>query len=231
MGLAQHDAAVWPASESEEDVAAAERAEAWHNFPLFTDPLVYGHYPLELLDRLEPYLPRRYEDDMSALRVAPDFIGLNYYQGYYARHAAEDWLGFSAVDDPGTPRTTMDWTILPQGLYRVITQAHDRYKLPAIYVTENGAAFDDRLQDKAVHDESRKDYLKAHVAAVLQAKDEGVPVQGYFVWSFLDNFEWALGYSKRFGIVYVDYQSQERVVKDSGWWYGKLARTGGLPLD
>ena len=231
VGLAQHDAAVWPASESEEDVAAAERAQAWHNFPLFTDPLVYGHYPLELLDRLEPYLPHHYEDDMSALRVAPDFIGLNYYQGYYARNAAEDWLGFSAVDDPGTPRTTMDWTIRPQGLYRVITQAHDRYKLPAIYVTENGAAFDDRLQDKAVHDESRKDYLKAHVAAVLQAKDEGVPVQGYFVWSFLDNFEWALGYSKRFGIVYVDYQSQERVVKDSGWWYGKLARTGSLPLD
>ena len=93
VGLAQHDVAVWPASESEEDVAAAERAQAWHNFPLFTDPLVYGHYPLELLDRLEPYLPRRYEDDMSALRVAPDFIGLNYYQGYYAEQRRRGLAG------------------------------------------------------------------------------------------------------------------------------------------
>ena len=93
MGLAQHDAAVWPASDSEEDVAAAERAEAWHNFPLFTDPLVYGHYPPELVDRLEPYLPRGYENDMSALRVPPDFIGLNYYHGYYARNTSRRLAG------------------------------------------------------------------------------------------------------------------------------------------
>ena len=82
-----------------------------------------------------------------------------------------------------------------------------------------------------MHDAKRQQYLKAHVAAVLQAKEEGVPVQGYFVWSLLDNFEWALGYSKRFGIVYVDYETQERVVKDSGWWSGRLARTGCLPSD
>ena len=231
VGLAQHDVAVWPASGSEDDIAAAERAQAWHNFPLFTDPLVYGHYPPEIVDRLEPYLPRGYEDDMNSLRVPPDFIGLNYYQGYCAENTPEHWLGFAEVDEPGTPRTNMNWTIRPDGLYRVITQAHSRYKLPAIYVTENGAAFDDVLEGKAVHDPKRQQYLKAHVAAVLQAKDEGVPVQGYFVWSLLDNFEWALGYSKRFGIVYVDYATQERVVKDSGWWYGKLARTGCLPSD
>jgi beta-glucosidase len=198
---------------------------------LLTDPLVYGHYPPELLDRLEPYLPPGYEDDMSSLRAPPDFVGLNYYHGYYARHCPEDWLGFAGVEEPAAPRTTMDWAIRPEGLYRVITQAHDRYKLPALYITENGAAFDDHVQDKAVHDQSRKEYLKSHVAAVLQARDEGVPVQGYFVWSFLDNFEWALGYSKRFGIVYVDYATQERVVKDSGLWYGELARTGSLPPD
>jgi beta-glucosidase len=229
VGLAQHDAAVWPASPADEDVAAAERAQAWHNFPLFTDPLVFGHYPLELVDRLEPYLPPGYEDDMSSLNVPPDFIGLNYYHGYYVRNASADWLGFAGVDEPEAPRTTMDWAIRPEGLYRVITQAHDRYKLPAIYITENGAAFDDQVQGKAVHDEGRKAYLKSHVAAVLHAKDEGVPVQGYFVWSFLDNFEWALGYSQRFGIVYVDYETQERVLKDSGLWYGELARTGAIP--
>ena len=156
MGLAQHDIAVWPASESEDDMAAAERAQAWHNFPLFTDPLVYGHYPPELVDRLGPYLPCGYENDMSSLRVPPDFIGLNYYHGYRARSSSEDWLGFVGVEEPGAPRTTMDWAIRPEGLHRVITQAHDRYKLPAIYITENGAAFDDRLDGQGVHDEQRQ---------------------------------------------------------------------------
>ena len=101
--------------------------------------------------------------------------------------------------------------------------------MPAIYITENGASFDDTRDGKSVHDADRTAYLKSHVAAVLQAKEEGVPIKGYFVWSFLDNFEWALGYSKRFGIVYVDYETQERTVKDSGKWYSSLARTGYHP--
>ncbi len=146
------------------------------------------------------------------------------------RYSPDNWLGYSVVDEPDMPRTSIvGWTIRPEGLHRVITQAHVRYKLPAIYVTENGASYNDTREGEAVHDEQRTSYLKSHIAAVLQAKDEGVPVQGYFVWSFLDNFEWALGYSKRFGIVYVDYATQERVVKDSGLWYSELARTGVIP--
>ncbi|HTW06590.1 MAG TPA: GH1 family beta-glucosidase [Acidimicrobiales bacterium] len=229
VGLAAHNTAVWPASEAEEDMAAAERAEAWHNFPLFLDPLVLGHYPQAIEDRLAPYLPEGYESELSALVHPPDFIGLNYYHGYYARHADDNWLGFVGVDEPDAPRTTMNWIIRPEGLHRVITQAHERYKLPAVYVTENGASFDDTRQGDVVHDEHRTAYLKSHVAAVLQAKDEGIPVRGYFVWSLMDNFEWALGYSKRFGIVYVDYETQERVVKDSGHWYAELARSGVPP--
>jgi len=231
VGLAAHDAAVWPASSAPEDIAAAQRAEGWHNFPLFLDPLVLGHYPTAIEDRLRPYLPRGYESDMAALQVPPDFLGLNYYHGYYARDTEENWLGYVGVDEPDAPRTTMDWIIRPEGLHRVITQAHERYHLPAIYVTENGASFDDKPEDGAVHDHERKAYLKSHVAATLQAKAEGVPVKGYFVWSFLDNFEWALGYSRRFGIVYVDYETQERTIKDSGHWYSELARTGKPPAD
>jgi beta-glucosidase len=231
VGLAAHDAAVWPATDSEQDVAAAERAEGWHNFPMFFDPLVYGRYPVAIEPRLRPYLPAGYEDDMDALRVPPDFIGLNYYHGYSARHSDDNWMGFVAVEEPDAPRTTMNWAIRPDGLHRVIAQAHERYKLPAIYITENGASFDDELEGKTVHDAGRKAYLKSHVASVLQAKDEGAPVKGYFVWSFLDNFEWALGYSKRFGVVYVDYETQERVMKDSGRWYSELARAGAPPDD
>jgi beta-glucosidase len=231
VGLAAHDAAVWPASEAAQDVAAAERAEGWHNFPLFFDPLVFGHYPPALEERLRPYLPENYEDDMGSMRIPPDFIGLNYYQGYYVRHTEDNWLGFVGVDEPDAPRTAMNWIIRPAGLHRVITQAYERYKLPAVYITENGASFDDKVEEGAVHDEDRKSYLRSHVAAVLQARDEGVPVKGYFVWSFMDNFEWALGYSSRFGVVYVDYDTQERIVKDSGRWYSRLAHTGVPPED
>jgi beta-glucosidase len=197
---------------------------------MFVDPLVYGRYPPALESRLGEYLPAGYEDDMDALIAPPDFLGLNYYFGYYARNSDDNWLGYSVVDEPDMPTTSIaGWTIRPEGLHRVITQAHVRYKLPAIYITENGASYDDTREGERVHDEERTSYLKSHVAAVLQAKEEGVPVQGYFVWSFLDNFEWALGYSKRFGIVYVDYETQERVVKDSGLWYSELARTGNIP--
>jgi beta-glucosidase len=230
VGLAMHNAAVWPASGSPEDAAAAQRAEAWHNFPLFFDPLVRGHYPPALEDRLRPYLPVGYEDDMAALRVPPDFIGINYYHGYLARHSEDSWLGYAPVPEPDAPKTKMmEWIIRPAGLHRVITQAHERYGLPALYVTENGAAFEDEPDGEAVHDEARKSYLKSHVAATLQAKAEGVPVKGYFVWSLMDNFEWGLGFSMRFGIVRVDYETQERTVKDSGLWYGELARTGVPP--
>jgi beta-glucosidase len=232
VGIAMHDAAVWPATESDEDVAAAERAQSWHNFPLFGDPLVLGHYPPALEECFAPFFPKGYEDDLESMQVPPDFIGLNYYQGYKARHSDANWLGFEQVPEPDMPTTTMlDWIIRPEGLHRIIMQAHERYKLPAIYITENGASFDDVVDDGAVHDAERTSYLKSHIAAVLQARDEGVPVQGYFVWSFMDNFEWGLGFSKRFGIVRVDYETQERTIKDSGHWYSRLARTGVIPED
>jgi beta-glucosidase len=229
VGLALHNAAVWPASDNPEDLAAAERAEAWHNFPMFLGPLVHGAYPEAIEGRLAPYLPQHYGTDMEEICLAPDFVGLNYYFGYLARHSEHSWLGFEALQDPAIAKTAMGWGISPEGLYRVITQAHDAYKLPAIYVTENGAAFPDSIANGAVHDPDRTAYLRSHVSAALKAREAGAPVKGYFVWSLLDNFEWAHGYTKRFGLVYVDYATQRRVVKDSGWWYAKLARTGEPP--
>jgi beta-glucosidase len=113
-------------------------------------------------------------------------------------------------------------------LHAILSEVHRRYKLPTLFVTESGAAFDDHLSNGAVHDPERTAYLQSHVEAVLRARDDGVPVQGYFVWSLLDNFEWARGYSLRFGIVYVDFRTGERIVKDSGRWYGELARTRSI---
>jgi beta-glucosidase len=224
VGIVLHNAAVWPVSDSDQDAAAAAVAHAWHNYPLFLEPLVNGQYPAELDGILGPFLPAGFEADMAILRVPPDFVGLNYYFGYLARHDPTRWNGFAPADEPHMPRTAMDWIVRPEGLYEILTGAHSCYRLPALFVTENGAAFEDVRSGDTVHDLKRVAYLDRHIREVLRAKDDGVPVRGYFVWSLLDNFEWALGYSKRFGIVYVDFETQERIVKDSGHWFAALAR-------
>lgn len=119
----------------------------------------------------------------------------------------------------------MGWEVYPQGLYDLLTRVQRDYAPPVVYVTENGAAYDDeRDPDGAVHDDKRRAYLESHFAAARRAIDAGVPLRGYFVWSLMDNFEWAEGYSKRFGIIYVDYATQERTVKESGRWYAEGLR-------
>ena len=118
------------------------------------------------------------------------------------------------------PRTDMGWEIFPQGLYDLLCRLHFEYRLPKLYVTENGASFADGPgADGNVHDTRRIDYLRAHFAAAHRAIEAGAPLAGYFVWSLMDNFEWARGYTERFGIVWVDYETQERILKDSALWY------------
>ncbi|HTT59771.1 MAG TPA: GH1 family beta-glucosidase [Acidimicrobiales bacterium] len=230
VGIALHNAAAYPASESAADVEAAERANAWHNYPLFLEPLVNGRYPAPLEDRLAPYLPRNHQDDMNGLRIEPDFVGMNYYSGYLARHDSARWLGFESVPEPSASRTAMDWIVRPDGLRKILVEAHRRYNLKALYVTESGAAYVDHVVDGEVDDTERLTYIQEHVAATLAARAEGAPVRGYFVWSLFDNFEWARGYAMRFGIVHIDFATQERLVKASGRWYAELARSGAISV-
>src|ERR1035441_5180465 len=131
---------------------------------------------------------------MAALCLPPDFAGINYYSGYRVRHDSTKLTGFGASKEPGVPKTTMDWLIRPEGLSFILEQAHEKYKLPNLFVTENGASFDDRGGCQAVHVAERTPYLEAHVGEVLRVRKEVVPLQAYFVWSLPDNFEWALGY-------------------------------------
>jgi beta-glucosidase len=224
VGLAMHNAGVVALTDADNEATA--RADAWHNYPLFLDPLVFGHYPEALEARLAPYLPVGYENDMDDLRDTPDFVGFNYYSTYHVRDDPTTWLGFTKADEPDAPRTDMGWIIRPDGLRAILNDAHRRYGLTSLFVTENGAAFEDQVVGGRLDDTERLEYLKAHVAATLAARDEGVPVHGYFVWSLFDNFEWARGYSQRFGIVHIDFATQERLVKESGHWYGQLARSG-----
>jgi beta-glucosidase len=123
----------------------------------------------------------------------------------------------------------MGWEIVPEGIYWILKGVKEEYNPQEVYITENGAAFDDVVsEDGKVHDQNRIDYLRDHIEQVWRAIQDGVPLKGYFVWSLLDNFEWAEGYSKRFGIVYVDYNTQKRIIKDSGYWYSNVIKNNGL---
>ena len=188
----------------------------------FLDPLLRGGYPDDVRADLERVTDFHFErDGDDAIHNRPiDFLGVNYYSSLVVRPSA--FPGSNAVDfvDSGRPRTAMGWGIDKDGLTETLRRVHDDYGPLPLYVTENGAAFDDVVApDDRIVDVERRDYLAAHLHACQLAIEAGVPLAGYFVWSLLDNFEWAEGYRRRFGIVHVDYGTQERRVKESGAWY------------
>jgi beta-glucosidase len=163
-------------------------------------------------------------EDLEAIAVALDFLGVNYYTRNIVRSsevAEADNAPRTVLPKPN--RTEMGWEVCPEGLYDILGRLHLDYRFPALYVTENGAAYRDEVgQDGSVHDPNRVAYLKEHFKAAARAIAAGVPLRGYFVWSLLDNFEWGHGYSKRFGLVYVDYPTQRRVLKSSAHWYSRV---------
>jgi beta-glucosidase len=160
-----------------------------------------------------------------------DFVGINYY--FRAMVGSDGGNGYTVHQQPGVERTQMGWEVHPDSLRDLLVEFHQRYPdMPPVYITENGMASDDHVQQGRVHDEQRMRYLGRHFAAIQQAMDQGVDVRGYFVWSLLDNFEWAQGYSRRFGLVYVDLETQVRIPKLSAQWYQQVARRGepnGMP--
>jgi beta-glucosidase len=207
---------VYPASDSAEDEAAAWAVDGSGN-RWFLDPLFRGSYPADLLERNALVAPVVQDGDLEAISVPIDFVGVNNYRRYLVTAGSE---GPQFISDPERQHTEMGWEVYPDGLHKLLVRLTNDYSPTAIYVTENGAAFGDvRVHDGRVHDPERTAYIEAHIEAVGRAVSDGAPVKGYFVWSLFDNFEWALGYSKRFGIVYIDYPTQERVPKDSFYWY------------
>jgi len=206
----------YAASDTPEDEAAAWEIDGGTN-RWFLDPIFRGAYPADLLERNKLVAPLVHDGDLEAMGAPLDFLGVNYYFRHVVSAGAD---GPRLVRDPEAPQTDMGWEVYPDGLHALLTRLAEEYAPPAIYVTENGAAFGDvRVHDGRVHDPERTAYLQSHVTAVGRAVAAGVPVKGYFVWSLLDNFEWAHGYAKRFGIVYIDYPTLERVPKDSFYWY------------
>jgi len=217
-----------PASEREQDEIAATMLDALWNRS-FPDPQIQGSYPeplaAEMVDLVEP-------GDLEIIRQKLDYFALNHYTRTRVRYDPDHPFEAGTLSsEPGKPVTEMGWEIAPEAFRQVLIEAKQRYagELP-IYVLENGAAFPDRIDpDGRIRDEQRTAYLRGYLGAVQDAIEAGVPVRGYFVWSLLDNFEWAFGYSKRFGLVHVDFATLARRTKDSFHFYTELAN--GVPLE
>jgi beta-glucosidase len=231
---------VSPASEDPADVDAARRIEGLHN-RVFLDPVVHGRYPDDVLADTAAITDWSFvqDGDLALVQQPLDALGLNYYYPTVARAATgpvasgepSPYPGCEDVELPDLPgpHTDMGWPIDPRGMHEVLTHLAREAPGVDLYVTENGAAYPDQVApDGGVHDTDRIAYLHQHLAAVHRAIQDGAPVRGYYLWSLLDNFEWAYGYTKRFGIVHVDYDTQQRTVKDSGHWYAGVVRRNAL---
>jgi beta-glucosidase len=229
IGLVVNLEPKYAASDDAADQAAQRRAQAYMN-ARYLDPLLLGRYPAELREVFGDAWPAWIEEEAAALRVPTDWIGVNYYTRAVVRHDAGDPLLRAArVPQPRRAHTEMGWEVSPQALADVLTWVTERYGRPALYVTENGAAFYDPpvADGDVVEDPHRVAYFRDHLRAVERAIAAGADVRGYYAWSLLDNFEWALGYAKRFGIVHVDLETQRRTPKRSARFYSEVIRTHG----
>jgi beta-glucosidase len=227
--------------ESPADVDAARRIDGLQN-RIFLDPVLCGSYPQDLLDDLAPFgIADNIQDGDLAIISAPvDLLGVNYYRAHTVTAGPGDepssgpseWIGAEHVGflSTGQPRTDSGWEVQPPGLVDVLVRMHHEYPPVPLHITENGAAYRDTIDpDGEIRDHQRIAFLDAHLRAAHTAIEHGVDLRGYFYWSLLDNFEWAEGYAKRFGIVHVDYASQRRTPKLSAWWYANVIAVNGLP--
>jgi beta-glucosidase len=222
----------YPASDNPDDRAATSRADAYMNRQ-YLDPIFLGRDPDELGQVFGEAWPRWPADDAALIRQPIDFLGVNYYTRSVTRFDPHAWLLQAGPEpQPRATYTETGWEVCAPALTDVLVWVKDRYGNPPIYVTENGAAFFDPpvVEGDALADPLRIAYLRQHIAAVHAAMDRGVDVRGYFVWSLLDNFEWAHGYSKRFGLVHVDFQTQKRTLKDSARFYARVIASSGRAL-
>lgn len=233
IGLLLNLNGLLPMSDSEADIAATQRVHD-ETHALFLDPIFHGTYPQRLFDFIGSHQPKVLGGDLEQIRQPIDFVGLNYYNT--DRVSFEVFGGLNKAhltpeSAPGWGRTQMNWGIDPDGLRREVLYVTQHYRRPTIYLSENGCAMPDAPDQRGfVADWDRIRYLSAHIQALHQAIEEGADVRGYFAWSILDNFEWERGYGPRFGLVRVDYQSLERIPKQSAYWYGEVIRQNALVI-
>ncbi len=237
IGYAPTCGMCYPETESPKDIEAArqmlfalqpdDRNWTW-NVSWWSDPVLLGHYPEEGLRRYEPYLPKITDADMKLICEPIDVYGQNIYNGRCIR-MGENGMPEEVKRYEGFPKTAIDWPVTPEALYWGPKFLYERYQKP-IYITENGLSCHDVISiDGKVHDQGRIDFLARYLRELKRAAGE-IDLRGYFHWSFSDNFEWAKGYSERFGMVYVDYRTKRRIRKDSSYWYHDVIQSNGEEL-
>lgn len=231
IGITLNLSNVESASKSPEDMKAAKIQDI-HLNRIFLDPLYFGKYPEEITGEMGFVFPAGYEKDFPTITTPTDFLGINNYSRDVVRfNPASSHFHCETIQPEGSSYSEM-WEIHPHGLNDLLARLKRDYPIKAIYITENGTSVTDGVDaDGRVRDSRRIQYLQDYIAAVHQAIQSGVPVKGYFVWSLLDNFEWNSGYSRRFGIIFVDYEKgQKRVIKDSARWFSHTIRQNGFKI-
>lgn len=232
VGYAPIGAVCHPIEETDECIEAARREmfsvgnEPWWSNTAWSDAIMFGKYPSDLIAKFGDKMPRIGQDDMKIINTGLDFYAFNTYQ---SRPVAlrEDGAAYTPKRPDGYARTAMNWPVDESCLYWGARFFYERYKKPII-ISENGMSYTDWIcLDGKVHDAMRSDYILRHLSHLQRAADEGIDVDGYFLWSLLDNFEWREGYNQRFGIVYVDYATKKRTVKDSAFVYSDVIKSGG----
>ena len=218
VGIALNMSPCEPASDAPADVAAATRVDGYLN-RWFADPIFGQPYPADMLAHYAQWVR------IPALELAPqppDFLGVNYYSRRVCRAGGDGPLGVTRVEPEGSTYTALGWEVHASSLRDLLVRVTRDWAPREVIVTENGAAYDDIVRNDRIADTERTSFLREHISAAADALGEGVPLRGYFVWTLMDNFEWAHGTSKRFGLVHVDYDTQRRCIKDSGRWYREL---------
>lgn len=225
LGIVLHLNMVEPTSSRPEDIAAAKRWELCQN-RWYLDPLYKDGYPEEMVKLYGHDAPEVLPGDMEQIQQPIDFLGVNNYRRSVVAAGSDlPPVNMKRVNPPGE-YTEMGWEVHPEGLYKILMWIHTNYPVGRIFITENGASYKDKVtSDGKIHDEGRTAYLLEHIKYAYKAMREGVPLKGYFAWSTMDNFEWAYGYSRRFGVVYVDYNTQKRMIKDSGYLLSDIAKS------
>ncbi len=233
IGITLNIAPAYPDTDSPEDEQAAQYYDGYQN-RWFLDPIFKGQYPEDMFElyRQQYQAPRIESEDLEDFKKSRiDFLGVNYYMRKILRRPERQNELFAEVrpDYRGVQFTEMGWEVYPDGLYTLLTRIQKDYNPPALYITENGIACRDvPSTDGQIQDDERITYLRDHFSAAHKAMQAGVKLKGYQVWSLIDNFEWAHGYSKRFGIVYVDYKTQARTLKKSAHWYREVINNSGF---
>ncbi|MCX6383580.1 MAG: GH1 family beta-glucosidase [Actinobacteria bacterium] len=230
IGIALNLTPAYPASDSKEDMEAAYRFDGFMN-RWYLDPVFKASYPEEMEEIYKGFLGEFdfiKNGDLEKISIKNDFLGVNYYSRQLVKFSQNSRLNFE-VAHGNFERTTMDWEIVPEALNNLILRLRKEYTRIPIYITENGAAFNDRIsEDGKIHDDKRINYLREHLIKVAELNEKGANIRGYYVWSLIDTLEWSYGYEKRFGIIFVDYETQKRIFKDSALWYKNLIKERGL---